>query len=132
MILNGVDANQARIASGYIRGAWQNWLQTYANSHGQELTLPAAVEQRVWFSPALRSGRNFWSPAVAVIATLIGALLTALVVAREWGRGTMEALMVTPIRIGELLLGKLLPYFVLGMGGMLLGVAWPAGSSGCP
>jgi ABC-2 type transport system permease protein len=60
---------------------------------------------------------------VAVIMTLIGALLTALVVAREWERGTMEALMVTPIRIWELLLGKLLPYFVLGMGGMLLSVA---------
>ena len=50
--------------------------------------------------------------------TLIGALLTALVVAREWERGTMEALLVTPVRIGEFLIGKLIPYFVLGMGGM--------------
>ncbi|MDG4562415.1 MAG: ABC transporter permease [Candidatus Competibacter sp.] len=132
VILNGVDANQARIASGYIQGAWQNWLQAYANSHGQELTLPAAVEQRVWFNPALRS-RNFLVPGlVAVIMTLIGALLTALVVAREWERGTMEALMVTPIRIGELLLGKLLPYFVLGMGGMLLSVAMARWQFGVP
>ncbi len=132
VILNGVDANQARIASGYIQGAWQNWLQAYASSHGQELTLPAAVEQRVWFNPALRS-RNFLVPGlVAVIMTLIGALLTALVVAREWERGTMEALMVTPIRIGELLLGKLLPYFVLGMGGMLLSVAMARWQFGVP
>jgi len=50
--------------------------------------------------------------------TLIGALLTAMVVAREWERGTMEALLVTPVRIGEILLGKLIPYFLLGMGGM--------------
>jgi len=64
--------------------------------------------------------------------TLIGALLTALVVAREWERGTMEALMVTPIRIGELLLGKLLPYFVLGMGGMLLSVAMARWQFGVP
>jgi ABC-2 type transport system permease protein len=55
--------------------------------------------------------------------TLIGALLTALVVAREWERGTMEALMVTPVAIREILLGKLVPYFVLGMGGLLFSVA---------
>ena len=123
VILNGVDANQARITSGYVQGAWQGWLQSYAASRGQELKMPVAVEQRVWFNPALRS-RNFLVPGlVAVIMTLIGALLTALVVAREWERGTMEALMVTPIRIRELLLGKVLPYFVLGMGGMLLSVA---------
>jgi ABC-2 type transport system permease protein len=123
VFLNGVDANQARITAGYVQGAWQSWLESYAASRGQELRLPVAAEQRVWFNPALRS-RNFLVPGlVAVIMTLIGALLTALVVAREWERGTMEALMVTPIRIGELLLGKLLPYFVLGMGGMLLSVA---------
>jgi ABC-2 type transport system permease protein len=122
LILNGVNANQARITSGYVQGAWQGWLQSYAAAQGQELRVPAAVEQRVWFNPAVRS-RNFLVPGlVAVIMTLIGALLTALVVAREWERGTMEALMVTPIRIGELLLGKLLPYFALGMGGMLLSV----------
>lgn len=123
VLLNGVDANQARITAGYIQGAWQGWLQRYAASQGQELKVPAVVEQRVWFNPALRS-RNFLVPGlIAVIMTLIGALLTALVVSREWERGTMEALMVTPIRIGEILLGKLLPYFVLGMGGMLLSVA---------
>jgi ABC-2 type transport system permease protein len=122
LILNGVNANQARITSGYVQGAWQSWMQSYAASQGHELRLPAALQQRVWFNPAVRS-RNFLVPGlVAVIMTLIGALLTALVVAREWERGTMEALMVTPIRIGELLLGKLLPYFVLGMGGMLLSV----------
>ncbi|MGA7980895.1 MAG: ABC transporter permease [Chromatiaceae bacterium] len=132
VILNGVDANQARITSGYIQGAWQSWLLSYAASQGRELKLPAAVEQRVWFNPALRS-RNFLVPGlVAVIMTLIGALLTALVVAREWERGTMEALMVTPIRIGELLLGKLLPYFFLGMGGMLLTVAMAVWQFGVP
>jgi ABC-2 type transport system permease protein len=123
VILNGVDANQARIASGYIQGAWQTWLGAYARSRGQDLKLPVTVDARVWFNPAVRS-RNFLVPGlIAVIMTLIGALLTALVVAREWERGTMEALMVTPIRIGELLFGKLVPYFVLGMGGMLLSVA---------
>jgi len=122
VILNGVDANQARITSGYVQGAWQSWLQRYAAARGQDFEMPVAIEQRVWFNPALRS-RNFLVPGlIAVIMTLIGALLTALVVAREWERGTMEALMVTPIRIRELLLGKVMPYFVLGMGGMLLSV----------
>ncbi len=80
------------------------------------------VEQRVWFNSELRS-RNFLVPGlIAVIMTLIGALLTALVMAREWERGTMEALMVTPVAIREVLLGKLIPYFMLGMGGMVLSV----------
>ena len=132
VILNGVDANQGRITSGYIQGAWQTWLLSYAASRGEQLKPPAVVEHRVWFNPALRS-RDFLVPGlVAVIMTLIGALLTALVVAREWERGTMEALMVTPIRIGEILLGKLLPYFVLGMGGMLLTVGMSVWQFGVP
>lgn len=132
VILNGVDANQARITQGYIQGAWQRWLHAYAMAQGRELNLPVAMEPRIWFNPALRS-RNFLVPGlVAVIMTLIGALLTALVVAREWERGTMEALMVTPIRIWELLLGKLLPYFVLGMGGMLLSVGMARWQFGVP
>jgi len=55
--------------------------------------------------------------------TLIGTLLTAMVVAREWERGTMEALMATPVAIGEILMSKIIPYFILGMGGMALSVA---------
>ena len=78
---------------------------------------------RIWFNPAVRS-RNFLVPGlIAVIMTLTGAMLTSMVVAREWERGTMEALMMTPIRVWEMTLGKLLPYFMLGMGGMLMSVA---------
>jgi ABC-2 type transport system permease protein len=123
VIVNGVNANQARITEGYIQGVWQSWLEHYAAAHGRELEAPVLVEPRVWFNAALYS-RHFLVPGlIAVIMTLIGALLTSLVIAREWERGTMEALMVTPIRIREILLGKLIPYFILGMGGMLLTVA---------
>jgi ABC-2 type transport system permease protein len=123
VIVNGVDANQARITEGYIQGVWQVWLNSYARSQGVELTLPVELEPRIWFNAAVRS-RDFLVPGlIAVIMTLIGALLTSMVVAREWERGTMEALMVTPVRIGELVVGKLAPYFILGMGGMLLSVA---------
>ncbi len=123
VIIDGVDANQARITEGYIQGVWQAWLFSYARSKGVEMTMPVTLEPRIWFNAAVRS-RNFLVPGlIAVIMTLIGAMLTSMVVAREWERGTMEALMVTPIRLGELVVGKLVPYFVLGMGGMLVSVA---------
>ncbi len=123
VIVNGVDANQARITEGYVQGVWQAWLGSYAASQGVKLALPVALEPRIWFNAEV-SSRKFLVPGlIAVIMTLIGAMLTSMVVAREWERGTMEALMVTPIRIGELVVGKLVPYFVLGMGGMLLSVA---------
>ncbi len=123
VIVNGVDANQARIAEGYIQGVWQVWLSDYAAAQGMQLQVPVVLEPRIWFNAAVRS-RDFLVPGlIAVIMTLIGAMLTSMVVAREWERGTMEALMVTPIRIGEMVIGKLVPYFLLGMGGMLLSVA---------
>ncbi len=123
LIVDGVDANQARLLQGYVQAVWFRWLEAYARSRGVDLDVPVNLEQRIWFNPAVNS-RNFLVPGlIGVIMTLIGALLTAMVVAREWERGTMEALMVTPIRIHEILLGKLIPYFVLGMGGMLLTVA---------
>jgi ABC-2 type transport system permease protein len=121
--VNGVDANQARITQGYIQGVWQLWLASYAREQGRELPTPVVLEPRIWFNAAVRS-RNFLVPGlIAIIMTLTGAMLTSMVVAREWERGTMESLMVTPVRIWEITVGKLLPYFVLGMGGMLLSVA---------
>ncbi len=123
VVVNGVDANTARIIEGYVQGAWQRWLAAWAKARGRKIALPVQVEERVWFNAAVRS-RNFLVPGlIAVIMTLIGALLTALVVSREWERGTMEALMVTPVTVREILLGKLIPYFLLGMGGMALSVS---------
>ncbi len=122
LIVNGVDANTARIISGYVQGTWGTWLAHYATQRGLQLDVPVQVEQRVWFNSELRS-RNFLVPGlVAIIMTLIGALLTAMVMAREWERGTMEALLVTPLSMSELIIGKLLPYFMLGMGGLVLAV----------
>ena len=123
LILDGVDENTARIISGYVDGAFQKWLEHDAQLRGVQLQTPVRMEQRVWFNGELRS-RNFLVPGlIAVIMTLIGALLTALVMAREWERGTMEALLVTPISMNEVILGKLIPYFLLGMGGLALSVA---------
>jgi drug efflux transport system permease protein len=132
LLLNGTDANTARLISGYVDGAWHAWLEQVARDEGVAPTVPARMETRVWFNAAVRS-RNFLVPGlIAIIMTLIGALLTALVVAREWERGTMEALLVTPVSTSELLLGKILPYFALGMGGMALSVIMAIGLFGVP
>ena len=123
LIVNGVDANSGRIVAGYVQGAWGTWLAQAAQQRGQQLDVPVQMEQRVWFNSELRS-RNFLVPGlIAVIMTLIGALLTAMVMSREWERGTMEALLVTPLSMREVILGKLLPYFILGMGGLALSVS---------
>ncbi|WP_353119416.1 ATP-binding cassette domain-containing protein [Nitratidesulfovibrio sp.] len=120
LIVNGVDPNNARTVSGYVTSVWQSWLSGRVATAGQ---VPAVrLATRMWFNPTSDS-RHFLVPGLMVlIMTLTGALLTAMVMAREWERGTMEALLVTPVRMGELLTGKLLPYFVLGMGGMVLTV----------
>lgn len=122
LLVNGVNANNARILEGYMQGNWQNWLQQSAQDAGRPFIIPVMSQNRIWFNPALES-RDYLVPGLmAIIVTLIGALLTALIVAREWERGTMEALMVSPVTIGEILLGKLIPYFLLGMGGVLFSV----------
>jgi len=123
LIVNGIDANTARLVEGYMDGVTSAWLARRAAENGRRFEAPVQIEHRVWFNSAVRS-RNFLVPGlVVVIMTLIGALLTAMVMAREWERGTMEALIVTPVAVGEILLGKLIPYFILGIGGMLLSVA---------
>ena len=123
LIVNGIDANTARLVEGYVAGTWIQWLTRRSQVTRTALTLPVEIQQRIWFNAEVAS-RNFLVPGlIAVIMTLIGALLTSLVVAREWERGTMEALMSTPVTMGEILLGKIIPYFLLGTGGLLLSVA---------
>ena len=120
ILVHGVDANHARIIQTYAQGAINQWAARRA-AQGKEVSSgPAAVQSRLWFNEANES-RYFLVPGLIVlIMTLIGALLTSLVMAREWERGTLEALFVTPVRIDEILLGKTIPYFVLGMIGLAL------------
>jgi ABC-2 type transport system permease protein len=122
VIVNGIDANRARLIQGYARGVLQTWTEL-RQARGEPVAGPAVkISQRIWFNEAAVS-RDFLVPGlITLIMTLIGILLTALVVAREWERGTMEAILVTPIRRVDLLLGKMLPYFILGMLGMRLSV----------
>lgn len=120
VIADGSEPNTASFVQNYVAGAWQTWLQQEKISNNLN-GLPAVnIEQRFWYNPELES-RYFLLPgSIAIVMTLIGTLLTALVVSREWERGTMEALMATPVKITELLLGKLIPYYILGMGSMMI------------
>ena len=123
IITDGSEPNTANFVQNYARGAWQVWLRQRALDGGRAAPAPVTVVDRVWYNPELES-RNFLLPgALALIMTLIGTLLTALVVAREWERGTMEALLSTSITRGALILGKLLPYFLLGMLSLFLSVS---------
>ena len=132
VIVNGVDANTARIVEGYLQQVWNNWLAARARASGRPSPFLLAVEPQVRFNSAV-SSRNYLIPGlIAMIMTLTGALLTALVIAREWERGTMEALMVTRVRMSEILLAKLVPYFLLGMGGMAASVALAVWLFGVP
>jgi len=125
ILVDGSDPNTAGLVLNYAQGVWSNWLVQEAIAQGdlvpREHLLPIVyLEPRYWFNPEARS-QNFLIPgSVAIIMTLIGTLLTALVIAREWERGTIEALMTTPVGVSEFLLGKLIPYFLLGMGAMSL------------
>ena len=120
--INGVNANQGRMTEDYIQGVWLAWLRDWLDRQGRPLPGIVRLDQRVWFNTAMISRHYIVPGLLAVIMTLIGSLLTSLVIARERERGTMESLLVTPLRMNELLLGKLIPYFLLGMTGMLLTV----------
>jgi ABC-2 type transport system permease protein len=120
VLVHGVDANRARIIQTYAQGAISQWATRRSAEGKAVLSGPVAVQSRLWFNEANES-RYFLVPGLIVlIMTLIGAFLTSLVVAREWERGTMEALFVTPVRPDEILLGKTIPYFALGMIGLAL------------
>ena len=81
---------------------------------------PVSVQTRLWFNEANDSHYFLVPGLIVLVMTLIGALLTAMVMAREWERGTLEALFVTPVRSDEILLGKTMPYFVLALVGFVL------------
>lgn len=120
VIADGSEPNTASFVQNYVSSAWQNWLRQEKISNNLQGLPLVGTQPRFWFNEELES-RNFLIPgSLAIIMTLIGTLLTALVIAREWERGTMESLMATPVTIVELLVGKLVPYFILAMGSMVL------------
>jgi len=121
VIVHGSDANRARIIEAYVAGAIGAWgARQEAEGASVAGGGPVSLESRMWFNSANDSHYFLVPGLIVLVMTLIGAFLTAMVVAREWERGTFEALFVTPVRSGEILLGKTIPYFGLGLIGLLL------------
>lgn len=123
VIADGSEPNIAQFVKSTVTGVWRTWRLQRAEDRGEEPHREIMLEPRVWFNSSAES-RNFIIPgSITVIMTVIGALLSSLVVAREWERGTMEALLASPVTRTELLLCKILPYYGLGMISLLLCVA---------
>ena len=120
IILDGTDANTANIIEGYVQGVAlafnENVQIERLNRKGVTQTeIPVTARIRFWFNEDLES-KNFIIPGlIVVIMTMVGALLTALAIVREVERGSMESLLATPLRKTELILGKIGPYFLLGL-----------------
>jgi ABC-2 type transport system permease protein len=111
VLLDGGDSNTATIAQGYVTAISERFAQRI---RGGLLTPLIDARSRVWFNAELKS-RNFIIPGlIAVVMAVIIALLISLTIAREWDRGTMEQLISTPVKTPELILGKLIPYFLIG------------------
>jgi ABC-2 type transport system permease protein len=130
LIVHGADAATARTVQGYVGGALAQWSRRNADRQASLRREDAAapfgavvVEQRMWFNAANTSTWYLVPGLIVLIMTLVGAFLTSLVVAREWERGTLEALFVTPVRPIEILLAKMIPYFVVGMIGFAMCLA---------
>lgn len=113
LLLDGSDANTATIAQNYA-GAITAQHSTRVRLQGRPMPAVAGAETRIWYNETLQS-RNMIVPGlVAVVMSIIAAMLTSLTIAREWERGTMEQLASTPVKGVEIVLGKLLPYLIIG------------------
>ena len=115
VIADGSEPNTANFMQNYVLGAFNKWLIQERMSGNMKRLPLVNVQPRYWYNEQVESRFFLLSGSLAIIMTLIGTLLTALVVAREWERGTMEAMMSTNVGIWELVAGKIVPYFVLGM-----------------
>lgn len=121
LLLHGSDATMASSLRGYVTGSINNWSAHQADRSGRIAPAPGVqVIDRLWFNAANSSTWYLVPGLIVLIMTLVGGFLTSMVVAREWERGTLEALFVTPVRSLEILLAKIIPYFGVGMLGLLL------------
>ena len=126
LILHGVDPTTATLIGQYVSALLS--LRTQISLDRQGKSAPqgagvASVQSRMWFNEAADSTWYLVPGLIVIIMTLVGAFLTALIMAREWERGTLESLFVSPVGRAEILLSKIIPYFLLGMAGLLLCLA---------
>ena len=118
-LVDGGDANTASIAINYAQAIATTY-SVHAVLKGQPLPVPLQAESRVWYNEDLKSSNMIVPGLMATIMMILSALLTALTIAREWERGTMEQLAATPVHRLEVILGKLLPYLGIGFVDIIL------------
>jgi ABC-2 type transport system permease protein len=127
IILDGSDSNTAGISNGYITAFIENYnrklMTSFINRNGmQEIRMPVDARIRIWFNEDMES-RNFIVPGIiAIIIMIVGAILTSLVIAREYENGTMETILSLPITASDFFIGKALPYFFIGFVDTLIAV----------
>ncbi|HSB32122.1 MAG TPA: ABC transporter permease [Candidatus Sulfobium mesophilum] len=119
-LIDGTDSNSANIAIAYSQAVVQNYSRQiqfdWIRRHGQSAILaPLSIDARTWFNENLESLANIVPGVIVIVMAVIGTFLTALTISREWERGTMEQLISTPVTALELMIGKLAPYFVIGL-----------------
>jgi len=117
IVTDGAEPNGANFVAAYAQGAFAVWSEQELARRGYGPHSPArsfSLETRAWFNPSTKSRNSLLPGSVTLVMMVVGALLTALVVAREWERGTMEALLTAGVTRFELLVSKLVPYFLLG------------------
>jgi ABC-2 type transport system permease protein len=127
LLANATDPNTARILEGYVSGALQVWLEGHAIERRLLDAGTIEIEQRYWFNPDLRSAASIVPGLIAMVMSMTGTLLTALIVSREWERGTMESMLASPAGLAEMIGAKLGCYFVLGMASMSVAVILAVG-----
>jgi len=120
-LVDATDDNSANVLMGYTQGVVQEYSAEvqaeFLRQRGIAMqTAPIGVETRTWYNEDLESSAFIIPGVLALVMSVIGAFLTSLTIAREWERGTMEQLISTPVSASEIMFGKLVPYFVLGMG----------------
>lgn len=120
LLLDGADGTTTSIALGYAMGIGQAEARRLVEKSGLAPQLALQDRVRFRFNPAMRSAQFIVPGLIALILSILAVLLTALTVAREWERGNMEQLFATPVGRIEVVLGKLLPYIVLGLVQVLL------------
>lgn len=115
LLIDGTDPNMSTFVEGYISGAISKWLEIEGINSGNNKLANIDIQSYVWFNPDLKSRNLILPGSIANIMTLVGMMLTALVIVREWERGTMEALLTTKIKKMDIILSKFIAYYCLAM-----------------
>jgi ABC-2 type transport system permease protein len=128
VIVDGSDANTSRLATGYATSIGMIYARDVASERWQKkghsaLKPPVQLDQRSWYNPDLRSQNVLIPGIIALVMIVVAAMLTSVTIAREWETGTMEQLISTPLRGPELIVGKVIPYFVIGISDVAMAVA---------